>query len=77
MRPFMQYVVVKYRDKMQWKNYVADCLWAPATGHLLKKEDESYVYPRWHEVVNPKKEVKGPEVTKDDVKAKFIRLKTK
>lgn len=73
----MRYAAAKYKDKRQWQNYIADCLWVLAVGRTFNDEDGNISYPRWHEIDNPQKEHPVAQITKNDVKAQFLRLKRK
>ena len=57
--------------------YTAECLWVLAVGRNFIDGEKEPTMPRWQEIVNPKKEEKPIEITKDDLKAYFRSLKSK
>lgn len=73
IKPFMMYLVGKYKQEAMRDNYLLDCLWAMATDMRFAKDKEPSL-SRWHELAYPKKEKKAPKVTKEMVKARFRRL---
>lgn len=75
MRPFIKYILAKRKEKTQWQNYVADCLWAQASGMTFMDDKHNTTYPRWNEIQNlGRKEIK-PVVTKEMVKERFRQMK--
>lgn len=77
LKQFIIYVKVKYIKTIQEKNYLFDMLWASATGRTFSDDKGNATYPRWHEFISPKKEISKIKITKESIKAKFSRLKTK
>lgn len=56
--------------------YALECLWALAAGrHFTDKKGDPTI-PRWSELTR-QESAPGPEITRDDVKEKFRRLKRK
>jgi len=51
-------------------------LWATASGMNFYKDGKP-TYPRWHELINPKKDDPKQYFTKKDVKNYLRRLKNK
>lgn len=76
MRAFLLYIKAKETEKHRWENYITDCLWVQAVGRTFSDKNNNATFPRWHEIVNPQKNEPKAQITKQDVKAQFLRLKT-
>ena len=66
-----------WRDmiKEKYEEYIADMLWVRAVGAKFVDDKEEPTAQRWSEIVNPKPKIEAVQITKEDIKARFLQLK--
>lgn len=70
------YLLEKHKQKTQFENYIADCLWATATGRTFNDKEGKPTLQQWKKIAYPgQKKSIDKKITKNEVKMNFLRLK--